>query len=233
MNLKPTIKFTLTAVIAIAVKAVLADDTNNLATSSSMQAPVSAQEFVWDASVANLKEVRLGDFAEQNSTNEDVKSFARHMVHDHLAANRHLTKAALADGFNLPDTNSFYIFVNNDQPVKQGTQLMQRETPESVLRSQQISARQVEAFSGADFDKAYADAMVKDHVGAIQLFENASENVTNEDLKRIAIKTLPTLRHHLEMAQTLQNEVGGSQVLNAPNSNSQTNSGSVSQGTGI
>ena len=122
----------MTAVIAMAVTAVLADDTNNLATSSSLQAPVSAPEFVWNASVANLKEVRLGEFAEQNSTNDDVKSFARHMVHDHLAANRRLTRAALTDGFNLPDTNAFYIFVNNDQQVKQGTQLIQRETPESM-----------------------------------------------------------------------------------------------------
>jgi putative membrane protein len=217
----------------MAVTAVLADDTNNLATSSSLQAPVSAPEFVWNASVANLKEVRLGEFAEQNSTNDDVKSFARHMVHDHLAANRRLTRAALTDGFNLPDTNAFYIFVNNDQQVKQGTQLIQRETPESMLRSQQISAQQVEAFTGGDFDKAYADAMVKDHADAIQLFENASENVTNEDLKRIATKTLPTLRHHFEMAQTLQNEIGGSQTVNVPNSSSQTNSSSVSQGTGM
>ena len=231
--MKPIINVTMTAVIAMAVTAVLADDTNNLATSSSLQAPVSAPEFVWNASVANLKEVRLGEFAEQNSTNDDVKSFARHMVHDHLAANRRLTRAALTDGFNLPDTNAFYIFVNNDQQVKQGTQLIQRETPESMLRSQQISAQQVEAFTGGDFDKAYADAMVKDHADAIQLFENASENVTNEDLKRIATKTLPTLRHHFEMAQTLQNEIGGSQTVNVPNSSSQTNSSSVSQGTGM
>jgi putative membrane protein len=231
--MKPIINVTMTAVIAMAVTAVLADDTNNVATSSSLQAPVSAPEFVWNASVANLKEVRLGEFAEQNSTNDDVKSFARHMVHDHLAANRRLTRAALNDGFNLPVTNAFYIFVNNDQQVKQGTQLIQRETPESVLRSQQISAQQVEAFTGGDFDRAYADAMVKDHADAIQLFENASENVTNEDLNRIAIKTLPTLRHHFEMAQALQNEIGGSQAVNLPNASSQTNSPAVSQVTGM
>jgi putative membrane protein len=223
----------MTAVIAMAANAVLADDTNNMTASSSLQVPVSAPEFVWNASMSNLKEVRLGEFAEQNSTNDDVKSFARHMIHDHLAANRRLTRAALTDGFNLPDTNAFSIFVSNDQPMKEGAQLIQRETPESELRSQQLSAQQVEAFTGRDFDRAYADAMVKDHLNAIQLFENASENVTNEDLNHIAVKTLPTLRHHLEMAQTLQNEVEGSQAVNVPNANSQTNSAPASQVTGL
>jgi putative membrane protein len=233
MKLKPIINLALTAIIALVARGVRAYETNNLATSSSLMAPVSAPQFVWRASVANLKEIRLGEFAEQNSTNEDVKSFARRMVHDHSAANRRLTRAGQREGSELPDTNAFYIFINNDQPVKEATQLMQRETPESVLRSQQMSAQQIETFRGGDFDKAYADAMVKDHVEAIQLFENASENITNEDLRRIATKTLPTLRHHLEMAQTLQNEVGGSQVINGANSNIQTNSAPVSQGTGM
>ena len=228
--MKPTINLVIACGAALVANVASADDTNS--TAQSAMPPVSAQDFAWDASVANLKEIRLAQFAEQTSTNEDVKLFARHMVHDHSIANRRLAKMALTDSLNLPDTNAFYIVVNNE-PEKQATQLIDRDTPESLLKKQQLAAHQLESFTGQNFDQAYADAMVKDHVEAIQLFENASENVTNDDLKHFATKTLPTLRHHYQMAQMLQNNVGAMPTNNVPNTNSATNSMPVSPGTGM
>jgi putative membrane protein len=171
--------------------------------------------------VANLKEIRLSEFAEQNSTNADVKLFARHMIHDHSMANRKLLRMASTDSLNLPDTNAFYTVIN-EAPEKPATQLMEHETPENRLKEQQIAAQQLESFNGQTFDQSYADAMVKDHVDAIQLFQNASENVTNEDLKNFAAKTLPTLRHHYRMAQMLQNNVGPMSTNNVSNANGST-----------
>ncbi len=226
--MKPTINLVIACGAALVANVASADDTNS--TAQSAMPPVSAQDFAWDASVANLKEIRLAEFAEQTSTNDDVKLFARHMIHDHSIANRRLAKMALTDSLNLPDTNAFYIVVNNE-PEKPATQLIERDTPESLLKKQQLAAQQLESFSGQSFDQAYADAMVKDHVEAIQLFENASENVTNEDLKRFATKTLPTLRHHYQMAQMLQSNVGAMPTNNVPNP--ATNSMPVSPGTGM
>jgi putative membrane protein len=231
--MKPTLKIILAISIAATAHVVFADDTNS-PDQSSTPAPVTEQEFTWDASIANLKEIRLAEFAEQNSTNDDVKMFARHMIHDHSAANRKLTKIASAENLNLPDTNAFYQTVSmDDQPEKQATQLMQRDTPENILKEQQISAQRVEGYAGQTFDQAYADAMVKDHVDAIQLFENASQNLADQDLKKFATKTLPTLHHHYEMAQKLQAEVGELQSTNMPNVNPQTNMAPVSPGVGM
>jgi putative membrane protein len=233
-SIKPTIKIVLAISIAAATHVVFADDTNATG-QSSMQPPVTEQEFTWDASVANLKEIRLSEFAEQNSTNDDVKMFAKHMIHDHSAANRKLTKIAREDNWDLPDTNAFYQTVSmDDQPEKQATQLIQHDTPENTLKEQQISAQRVEGYTaGQSFDQAYADVMVKDHVTAIQLFQNASDNLTNQDLKAFATKILPTLHHHYEMAQKLQNEVGEMQSTNTSNTYPQTNSTPMSPGTGI
>ena len=55
--------------------------------------------------------------------------------------------------------------------------------------------------SGAEFDRAYTDEMVQAHQRAVQLFEDVSHTAGDPDLKAFAAKVLPTLRHHLEMAQ--------------------------------
>lgn len=228
--MKSTIKIIIALGIAAVANTAPADDTNSPA-KSSLQTPVTDGEFAWDASVANLKEIRLAQYAEQNSTNVEVQTFAKHMIRDHSAAYRKLTKITAAENINLPDTNAFYIVVN-DEPEKQATQLMQHDSPEYVLKEQQIAAQHLESFTGQNFDQAYADAMVKDHADAIQLFENASENVTNEDLKRFATKTLPTLHHHYDMARSLENSVGSLQSTNASGT-AQTNMMPVAPGTGM
>jgi putative membrane protein len=203
--MKPTFKIILALGISIATTAAFADD----ASTNQPQSSVTAQDFTWNAAVAGLKEVRLGQFAEQNSTNADVKSFARHMVRDHSAANKKLMKIAQAEGLNLPDTNSFYVTVTPPEIEKQATQLMSPpQTPQARLLAEQLAAQHLESLSGAEFDQAYADGMVKDHVAAVDLFENGSASLTDKDLKKFADKTLPTLRKHLRMAQELQSKVG-------------------------
>jgi len=48
--------------------------------------------------------------------------------------------------------------------------------------------------------------MVADHLGAVKLFENASKS-DDPDIAAFAQKTLPTLQHHLMMAQDLAKTV--------------------------
>jgi putative membrane protein len=204
--MKLTLKTILALGISIATTAAFADD---LATNQP-QPSLTAQDFTWNAAVAGLKEVRLGQIAEQNSQNADVQSFAKHMVRDHSAANKKLTKIAQAEGLNLPDTNSFYVTVTPPESEKQATQLMTPpQTPQARLLAEQLAAQRLESLSGVAFDEAYAQEAVKDHVAAVELFENGSANLTDKDLKKFADKTLPTLRNHYQMAQDLQNKLGG------------------------
>ncbi|MGC9943989.1 MAG: DUF4142 domain-containing protein, partial [Verrucomicrobiota bacterium] len=163
--MKPIVKSLIVIGTLAIANGVNANDSNS-PVQSAIQTPVSDQEFAWEASIANLKEIHLAQFAQQNSTNEDVQMYAKHMVHDHAVANRKLSEIALAEGLNLPDTNAFDIVVNIDQPQKQATQLTEHETPESKLKDQQMAAEQIESLSGRAFDQAYADAMVKDHADA-------------------------------------------------------------------
>jgi putative membrane protein len=57
-----------------------------------------------------------------------------------------------------------------------------------------------------DVDKTYVKKMVSDHESAVKLFEKASKS-TDADIAAFAQKTLPTLQHHLMMAQDLKTKL--------------------------
>jgi len=57
-----------------------------------------------------------------------------------------------------------------------------------------------------DIDNAYIKEMVSDHEDAVRLFERGSKS-SDPDIAAFAQKTLPTLQHHLMMAQELAKTV--------------------------
>jgi putative membrane protein len=166
--------------------------------------------FAWDASLINLKEIRLGEAAQTNSQNPDVQEFGRHMVRDHSRLNARLEKIAQSEGLQLPDTNTFYIPVTAPAQ-KQATQLI-TETPQQKLHDAQLDVQGLASLSGPAFDQAYAEAMVMGHHKAMDLFQNASTSLSDEDLKKYSDRGLRAIRDHYEMAQKLQSEV----ATNAP-----------------
>ena len=167
-------------------------------------------DFAWDASLVNLKEIRLGEAAQSNSQNTAVQEFGRHMVRDHTRMNARLARIANSEGLALPETNSFYIPVQVPEP-KQATELMQ-QTPQEKLQMAQLDVQHLASLTGPEFDQAYATAMVNGHAKVIQKFQDASSSLQDEDLKKYADRSLRTVRDHYEMAQKLQNEV----MTNAP-----------------
>jgi len=56
--------------------------------------------------------------------------------------------------------------------------------------------------TGAEFDKAYLEMMVKDHEEAVELFTDASDN-KNQTIKTFAADNLPMLQMHLDKAKEL------------------------------
>jgi putative membrane protein len=72
--------------------------------------------------------------------------------------------------------------------------------PTSLTLEGQDAYKKLSTKSGKDFDKEYCSMMVKGHKNAIEMFEKASTDCNDPDIKAWAAETLPTLRTHLEHA---------------------------------
>jgi len=137
------------------------------------------QEFVVAASAAGLAEVNLSTLALDRATKADVKEFAKHMVDDH---------------------------------TKNNTELLQIANTKRLLPAPKMDAKHqaladdLSKLKGAEFDRAYMKAMVKDHEDAVVLFGAAHISVEDKDLKAYASKTLPVVKAHLEMAKKMSGD---------------------------
>lgn len=125
-----------------------------------------------------MMEVQLSQLAETNSSSAAVKDFAKMMVSDHSAANEELKGIAAKNNITLPSALS-----ENSQ-----------ETYNEMAKKK-----------GADFDKAYVNAMVDGHKSTIDKFQDEAKDGTNADLKAFASKTLPTLQAHKQKIDAIDN----------------------------
>jgi putative membrane protein len=77
------------------------------------------------------------------------------------------------------------------------------DLPTALDSSHQSELDKLKSLNGADFSSRYDSDQVSGHKDAVSLFERYAKSGDNPKLKDWADKTLPTLRHHLEMAQDL------------------------------
>jgi putative membrane protein len=141
------------------------------------------QMFATDAAIAGMAEVELGKMAMQQGSNPRVKSFGQQMVTDHTKAGDELKSIAKTKGMTLPAMLD---------PMHQATR------------------DKLAKLSGAEFDRAYMDAMVSGHQTVHTKMMAEANSGTDPELKGFAAKTVPTVQMHLKMAQEIQKEVSQS-----------------------
>lgn len=132
--------------------------------------------FMNAAAPGGLAEVQLGELAVKKAGDAKVKAFAQQMIADHSKAGEKLK--ALAE----------------QKKVK---------LPPGVLPQAKQTTEKLTTLDGAEFDRAYVQAMVTAHEKDVADFTAVAKNATDADVKEFAAKTLPTLQHHLEMIQGL------------------------------
>jgi putative membrane protein len=137
-------------------------------------------KFAVEAASGGLTEVALGKIAAEKSVNTRVKNFGSMMVSDHTKANDELIALAKTKNITLPSAPDA-----DDQ-----------KTIDDLSKK-----------SGAAFDKAYVDDMVKDHKKDIKAFQDAAKNCADPDLKAFASKTLPVLQKHLDAINTIHDSM--------------------------
>jgi putative membrane protein len=132
--------------------------------------------FMTTAARGGLAEVQMGQLAQRNGRSEAVKRFGRHMVEHHGRSNQEM--AALA-------------------------QQKQITPPGTMGAEQQRIYDDLSKLRGGAFDRAYAQAMVRDHQEDLRLYQEEAANGTDPDVKAFAARHVPLLQEHLRMAQRL------------------------------
>lgn len=155
--------------------------TSTTATSSKTTSSADGKEsmkdshFIKNAAEAGTAEVELGRLGADKAAGSDVKQFAQHMVDDHSKNNTELTSLASSKNVDIA----------------------------AVTDKARKSADKLSDKSGVDFDKAFMKKMVADHKKVVREFESEAKSGKDPDVKAFAEKTLPTLRQHLQEAQSI------------------------------
>ena len=87
-------------------------------------------------------------------------------------------------------------------------------TPSSVDQKE----KQMEALKGGQFDQAFLRDEVADHTKALQFFEAEKAKFRGDpDVNLYVQETIPVIRAHLEMARSLEQEIGNNSKQNPEN----------------
>ncbi len=157
---------------------------------NAVPSPLSAADrsFVRKAAEGGMAEVELGKLAAEKGSTDDVKKFGQRMVDDHTKANDQLKQIAASKNVALPN---------------------------GLNAKDKATKTHLEKLSGKQFDRAYMDDMVKDHIQDVAEFNRESEMAKDPDVKNFASQTLLTLRDHLKNARSVASETGSQASANS------------------
>lgn len=140
----------------------------------------SDRNFLEEAYIGSMAEVRLGKLAQDKASSQEVKDFGQRMVDDHTREIENLSKIAKEEGVKLP----------------------------SQLDSKhQKTYDRLAKLSGAEFDRAYMKEMTSDHKKDVSKYEHAAKSAKDEQLQQHAKQEVATLREHEKMAKSTMDDV--------------------------
>lgn len=132
-------------------------------------------EFLVNVAESNQEEIALGKLIQEKGSMADVRELGKMMEMSHSKSHAELVALAAQKSITLPETKT--------EDVNESYKKMNEMKP------------------GNDFDKEYCDLMIDRHKKNIDMFEKASTDSIDPDIKLMAANMLPDLRKHLEMAE--------------------------------
>ena len=139
------------------------------------------QQFVQDASQADATEIAASKIALKNASDPHVKKFAQQMIADHTKLSHGMAALVAKKGFTA--------------------------TPSADA----ALVGKLQTLKGNAFDQAYVEQIgLEAHQRAVDLFQQEAQSGTDSQLKAAAAHALPTIKHHLAMAQQLAGALKGS-----------------------
>lgn len=130
-------------------------------------------QFVVDAISANYAEIRLANEAEKYATDKEVKELAAMLVTQHTKLLDELKKYAASKVISVPTD----------------------ETSSDEKNAEDLKTKK-------EFDKKWCADMKDMHEKTIKKFEDASNDLSDPELKNLAANALPEIRRHYDKIVT-------------------------------
>jgi putative membrane protein len=146
------------------------------ARAQSSDASAADKSFVKDALKGGMAEVKLGQLAAQKGNSDDVKQFGQKMVDDHTKLGDQMKGVAGQIGVTPPTM---------------------------ITPMDKALETKLEALSGDAFDKAYIQAMVKDHRKDLMDFNKEASTGSSSTVKDAATQGSQVIAEHLKMIQQI------------------------------
>lgn len=154
-----------------------ATDTAATPVATDTAAATPAAAFLTDAMKGDNSEVKVGKLAQDKGASQGVKDFGKMLADDHGKHKDQVAQVAMA--LNVPST---------DETKPEADALYGK----------------LQGLSGADFDKAFIAGMIDDHQKDIDKYQQEADSGDPAPVTDLAKQTLPTLKKHLQTAQSLQ-----------------------------
>lgn len=166
------------AAIALTATAALAQSaTEKTGVNTLLGVAPSTEDFVKKAATSDLFEIAVSKLAVERA-DPTTKVFAEQMVRDHERISSELKQMAENQTVNVV-------------------------IPTEMTEDQKEMLAKLQGLQGQDFNDRYHSDQVKAHADAVDLFQRYGEKGEQTAVKTWAANTLPTLRHHLDMAREL------------------------------
>jgi putative membrane protein len=138
-------------------------------------------KFLEKANQGNVDEIELAQLALKKSENEDVKSFAQKMIHDHN------------------------MLMENMKPFANEAGL---QAPSHASAATEAEKLKLDVLSGKSFDKAYIKAMVEDHHKDLEEFRAEAKSTGYPAFRSAVEQGEQVVREHLEMINQIAKKNG-------------------------
>lgn len=139
------------------------------------------KQFLSMASQGDYNEIHFSQLAIHKARSPRVREFAQRMVTDHTRLEQEMKPFAEKWGLS-PAT--------------------------SLSADHQEPYNQLKGLSGAEFDKQYMTDMTKDHEQALDAFKSEESSTQLPKFKAAVARGERVVAHHLEMAKTIDGQIG-------------------------
>ena len=152
---------------------------------------LSDNEFLTDAYGRGLAEIRMAHMAVETSRDPDIQKIGHRIINEQQRANDDLKRLAQARNVTLP------------------TDLAQRD---------QDTADRLAKLQGGEFDRAYRDHLNTDYRDTVKVFEDASRNAKDAEVRSTASQYATLLQQHAQtIGITGLGSTSGAAAVDRPN----------------